>query len=173
MDNTAAVPQATSAIDRLKAAYNELDLFMRRALKEGAGTAHRDLIKKLARVNPLFEDGRYDLETYANLRNAVEHNHLPGSPPIAEPRESAVAEYERLVEQLIHPAPALSLAVPLFKIFSINGTEHVRDVVQLMNQRDYTHVPVLENEAVVGVGVRQTATAIVAFQQVLCAGPFL
>jgi CBS domain-containing protein len=105
----------------------------------------------LAATNPLFERAQHELQTFAKLRNAIVHTHLPNAAPIATPNEAAVAEYEKMVAGLLYPPPALSVAIALDNIFTTGWDERVRDVVAVMNEHVYTHAPILRDGAVVGV----------------------
>ena len=151
MQETAALQQSKPAAGRLLAAYNELDDYMRRFLKHGSETSHKRLIDEIAQTNPLFERVQYELHSFAKLRNAIIHTHMLNAAPIATPNEEAVAEYEKMVAGLLHPPPAWSIAIALSDIFTTEWTERVRDVVAVMNEHVYTHVPILRDGAVVGV----------------------
>lgn len=145
MQDAVVVSQPISFANRLLATYKELDEHMRRALKRPPETSHMRLLETMAKSNPLFERALYDLQTFARLRNAIVHTELPDGSPIAEPHEAGVIEYETTVAGLLNPPSALSVAIPSHRIFTTEWTRRVRDVIAVMNEKVYTHVPVLCN----------------------------
>jgi CBS domain-containing protein len=156
-------PSAKSQAERFLAAYNQLDDYMRRELREGPGVGHQNLIVKMAAQESDFSRGQSDLQTFARLRNALVHNpYSPGVDPIAEPHESVVEEYEKIVQRLLHPPSCLTIAVPASAVYATNWDQHVLEVVRVMNSKVYTHVPVLEDGRVVGVFSENTVFSYLA-----------
>jgi CBS domain-containing protein len=144
--------QGLALSTRFLEAYNRLDNFMRRTLSRRPGANHGDLLAEMAKRDALFRSSLYELEGFARLRNAIVHNPLAAdAKPIAEPHADVVEKYESLVRYVLDPPNAFTIAVPLEKIFTTDWSESVLHLVQLMQERVYTHVPILEKESVVGV----------------------
>ena len=132
--------------------YNEMDAFFRRELDVDETISHRDLIWKISKDNQLLENNKYDLLTFARLRNAIVHNpRRADAHPIAEPHEYIVAQYEMIRDQLLNPVKALSIAIPFNKIFTTLLEDKAINVMREMNENTFTHVPVMEGDKMVGV----------------------
>jgi CBS domain-containing protein len=148
---------------RFLEAYNRLDDFMRRTLNARPGVIHSQLLVEMVKRDALFRSSRYDLDVFARLRNAIVHSPLASdSKAIAEPHPDVVQKYERLVSSLLEPPLASTVAVPLEKIFSAEWSDQVLRVVEMMQEKVYTHVPILENGIVVGVFSESTFLSVLA-----------
>jgi predicted transcriptional regulator len=71
--------------------------------------------------------------------------------PIVEPHVEEVESYERLVQNILNPPTIMSKAIPAARIFSVNYGDNLFEVIKQMNDRVYTHAPVLKNGRVEGV----------------------
>ena len=132
--------------------YNELDALFRKKLNVDQNVSHTDLIWKLSKQDYLIKSNKYDLLSFARLRNAIVHNpNREDAHPIAEPHEYIIAQYEMIRDKLLNPTRAISLAILKENIYTTSLDEKVIEVMRTMSDKVYTHVPVIQNDKFVGV----------------------
>lgn len=132
--------------------YNELDDYMRKQLKTEQYVDHGMLLRQMADKSRIFSDYYKDLKTFADMRNLLVHNPYKASAdPILIPHEYIVNKYEDIKNQVLHPKKAISIAVPARLIYTITLEDNALDVMQTMNEKVYTHVPVIEGSKMIGV----------------------
>lgn len=138
--------------ERFLQIYNELDDYMRKNLKVEMFVDHGLLLKQMADKNRVFSEYYKDLKTFADMRNLLVHNPYKGSAdPILIPHEYIVNRYEYIKNQVIHPRKALSIAVPAHLIYTTTLSDNALKVIETMNQKTYTHVPVLDEKKMIGI----------------------
>lgn len=132
--------------------YNELDDYMRKQLKTEQYVDHGMLLRQMADKNRIFAEYYRDLKTFADMRNLLVHNpYKANADPMLIPHEYIVNRYEEIKNQVLHPKKALSIAIPARLIYTTALEDSALDVMQAMNDKVYTHVPVLEGKKMVGV----------------------
>ena len=141
-----------SLSERFIAIYNELDDYMRKNLKVEVYVDHSMLLRQISDKNRIFSEFYKDLKTFADMRNILVHNPYKGNAdPILIPHQYIVDRYEYIKNQVIHPKKALSIAVPANLIYTTTLEANALDVMQAMNEKVYTHVPVLKNKKMIGI----------------------
>jgi predicted transcriptional regulator len=135
------------------AIYNEIDNYMRRFQKVDNRVSHTQLIKDMGRQNKLFRNHCDDLISFAELRNAIVHNPKNrDANPIAEPHDNIVKLYQDLLDKVTKPPLALNtVAIRANDIYKTSLENNALEVIQEMNKHTYTHVPVLEDDKIIGV----------------------
>ncbi len=132
--------------------YNELDDYMRKQLKIEQYVDHGMLLRQMADKNRVFSEYYKDLKTFADMRNLLVHNpYKANADPILIPHEYIVNKYEEIKNQVLHPKKAMSIAIPIRLIYTTTLEDSAMEVMQTMNDKVYTHVPVIENNKMVGV----------------------
>lgn len=139
--------------DKFLIIYNDLDKHMRECLQVKAGTPNSYLINQMAKNNRSFAKHKEDLLAFSRLRNAIIHNPFKkDADPIAEPHENVVKLYEDIKNQLTCPPSALStVAVPRRNIYATSMESKVIDVMNIMLNKSFSHVPVLHDDRIVGI----------------------
>lgn len=133
--------------------YNELDRYMRTYLDEDDRIGHTDLIKRMAKRNKVFAKHKDDLILFARLRNSIIHNpYNRDIDPIAEPHDRIVENYKEIRDKLLNPPTALdTIAVKGKNVYSVTTDEFAFDVMNVMRDNNYTHVPVIDGDFIIGV----------------------
>lgn len=133
--------------------YNELDAFMRQRLSLDEKTDHSFMIQEMAKKGyRVFSDFGYELRLFARLRNAIVHNpYLKTSTPIAEPHPEIIEKYQHIRNMALNPPKALSIAIPGSSIFTATLRSNVQDLLKIMLEKSYTHVPIIEKDHMIGV----------------------
>ena len=131
-----------------------------------------DLYKKLEQLLELFynnDSGRYDsvviryensrecgswndeLKSIRHIRNLLQHNPKISGRYIVEPSEETVNILRQIVRQVEHPKKAVDYGVPDKKIYKATLNSGLLKVLQVMKERGFSHVPIIENNCVYGV----------------------
>lgn len=167
MDNNGGESVINSSVtnsDKFIAIYNEIDRFMRKALKADDKVSHSSLVYEIAKVNRVFSYYKEDLLSYARLRNAIVHNpDKKDADPIAEPHDFIINKYDGIKGKVLNPAKAIdTIAIKAGEIFTTNLEASTIDVMKIMNDNIYTHVPVIENGILIGVFSENTIFSYMA-----------
>ena len=132
--------------------YNELDDYMRKNLRADVYVDHSTLLRQMADKNRIFQDFYKDLKMFADMRNLLVHNPYKGNAdPILVPHKYIVEKYEDIKNQVLYPKKALAIAIPANLIYTTTLDDNALEVMRTMNEKVYTHVPVLENKKMAGV----------------------
>jgi len=138
--------------DQFQDIYNQLDNYMRMKLKVDQNVPHSYLIKEASVKDLVIRSMRDDLLQFSQLRNAIVHNpNRVNAHPIAEPHEYIVKKYQNVLNQVLSPAKANTIIVPKEKIYSTSKNKMANEIIKIMNEKFYTHVPVLEDNRLIGV----------------------
>ena len=132
--------------------YNKIDEYLRNQLEVDKNVSHSHLIKEVSKTNSLIRNNKDILIQFAQLRNAIVHNpNRDKAHPIAEPHKSIVNQYVSVLESIMNPPKALSIAVKIDLIFSASIEDNALEVIGLMNEKQFTHVPIINDGVIVGV----------------------
>jgi len=145
----------TSNSQRFLTYYNQLDDFMRKYLHRFESyNIHSSLLEEMKERNLIFRNEKTynELMQYSRLRNAIVHNHeMHYADPIAEPHIEIVKRYGDIISMLLKPPKALQYAIPSGKIYTTTPDALALDVMKIMGERSYTHLPVIEGGLMIGV----------------------
>jgi CBS domain-containing protein len=134
------------------AIYDELDEYMRNQLNVDDNVPHRNLIERLAKKNNIFAKYKDNLVDFAKLRNAIVHNPYRGfAEPIAEPHNNIVELYRNIKIKIINPPMAIDISVKIRNIFCASASDNVMEVMRVMSQNTFSHVPIVKNGRVLGI----------------------
>ncbi len=137
---------------RFQEIYNQLDNHLRNKLNLEHNVPHTYLIKEISKTDRLIRNQKNELIQFAQLRNAIVHNpDRSVAHPIAEPHKIIVERYEDILEQILNPVKALDVAIPNANIYSTTLDKKAMDVMSIMNEKIFTHVPVLNDDKIFGV----------------------
>ncbi|MBK5241936.1 CBS domain-containing protein [Clostridium sp.] len=150
--------------DRFIEIYNEIDDYMRRYLDKPNGYRHYLLIEDLAKANKSFKKYEKDLKAFGDLRNAIVHNpELKNADPIAEPHKYIIDKYEEIVNNVKNPPTAYdSVAVKVHQLYNTTLETSAIEVMKEMAKNTYTHVPVIDNNTVIGIFSESTLLNYIA-----------
>ena len=99
------------------------------------------------------ECGRYkdELAAIRDLRNLLQHNPKINGRYIAEPSEDVLKTLKAIVKQVEHPRLAADYGVKANKVYYATLGSKLLKVVNVMKDRGFAHVPVMENGKIFGV----------------------
>jgi len=131
--------------------YNQVDDFFRNKQNKESYVPHTNLIRE-ATESYISETEKRDLLSFARLRNAIVHNpHQGDADPLAEPHDVIVEKYKQLKERILNPPSILTIAVKSDNIYKVRASDSVKSVMDVMNVNLYTHVPIVNEEKIMGV----------------------
>ncbi len=132
--------------------YNEIDHYMRKHLRAAEYNDHSSLLRQMSDKNRMFSDNYKDLKLFSELRNMLIHNPYPGkADPLLIPHNYILKKYEEIRDAVLHPKKALDIAIKASSIYKTTLNANAIDVMDEMDEKTYTHVPVMDQDNLVGV----------------------
>ena len=132
--------------------YNQLDAYMRNALKEDRYLDHSRLLREMSTRNSVFLDYLQYLLTFADIRNMLIHNpYKKDADPLFTLNGYIVKRYAEIIDMLLNPPKAISIAVPGAAIFTATLDTPALKLMETMTKKNYTHVPILKDRSMIGV----------------------
>ncbi len=84
-----------------------------------------------------------ELNLFREMRNLLSHHGRIDGSPVVLPSEQALNKLLEILEYAKHPPMALSLATPKESLCCARLSDGVSKTVSIMEQRGYSHIPVL------------------------------
>jgi predicted transcriptional regulator len=144
--------------------YNELDKYMKKVLNFDNNVSHTGLIRRIAKKNKIFSRYEDDLVSFAELRNTLVHNPRKRvADPLFEPHDNIVKYYQKILDVITKPPVALdTIAIRSKDVYSASLDSIALNVIKEMNKNTYTHVPVIEEDKIIGVFSENTVFSYIA-----------
>ncbi len=87
-----------------------------------------------------------------NVRNTLAHNPMVNGNPIVKVSDDVIPYLDEVIDRIKHLPTAANILIPRAKVFACSRDAEIRRVVEVMLEKVYSHVPVLdENGKVTGV----------------------
>ncbi len=132
--------------------YNEIDHFLRQEYPTDKYADHGYLIQHLSATNPVVARNQQVLRAVAQIRNSLVHNPIPSvATPITLPNTELIKLYASIHRSLLNPPNALHIAIPAQQIFTSTLAANAVEVMGTMYKNIYTHVPIIENNDMIGI----------------------
>ena len=142
--------------------YNDLDNYMRKELHVEVYVEHSTLLRRMGEKSRIFSDCFSDLKMFSELRNMIVHNpYRRDADPYIEPHKYVVDRYREIKEMVMHPPKAMSIAVSGNAIFCAKLMDSVQEIMKVMVDKNYTHVPIMEGDKMIGVFSENTLLSYV------------
>jgi len=152
--------------EKFIALYNQLDAYMRNQLKMDRYVDHSTLLREMSTKNKLFSDYIQDLRTFADMRNMLTHNpYKRDADPLFKLHPYITKRYAEIVNLLLNPPKALSVAVPGAVIFTATLDTPLQTLMKTMTEKNYTHVPIMEGDEMVGIFSENTLLSYLVTNQ--------
>jgi CBS domain-containing protein len=143
--------------------YNEVDHFLRKECKTDKHADHGYLIQDLAQSNPAVARNQQLMRAVAQIRNSLVHNPIPSvAQPLLQPHSGLIENYRKLRDALMNPLKALSIAIPSQQLYTTTLDANLGKVMKKMDENIFTHVPVIENDRMIGVFSENTLLSYLA-----------
>ncbi len=160
---TTSMSKENTSAEQLLAIYNQIDAYLRTQYRQDVHADHGFLVAELARSNRVVARHQQELRAISQLRNSLVHNPMASlAQPFASPHPLIVERYGQIRDALLHPANALSVAIPAAKIYTAKLSSNLVEIITTMDKNTYTHVPIIENDKMVGVFSENTLLSYLA-----------
>lgn len=121
----------------------------------------------LSSSNLIRKAYKAELNSYANLRNAIVHSYREGTENkekvIALPLESEVKRFENLANTIMMPPKAYGeIVIPKQSMYYVSLSSKVNGVIKNMDQNKYSYVPILQEDKLHGVFSQDTLFSYIA-----------
>lgn len=94
---------------------------------------------------------REELNAFREMRNMLSHHATLGGEPMFEPSDSVIDVMRGILYEAQHPPIAMSIAMPRKRLTVCALTDPATEVMAVMETRGYSHVPVLDGDALWGI----------------------
>lgn len=131
--------------------YNEFTEHMEDVLNLHDYKTHVQMLNILSRKNHTVHHYYDELRLFASLRNTIIHDSTSKYNPIAIPHEEVVKRYESIFHQIKDPPTALDICVKSKNLAFARLDHRVKDCIVKMHDKDFSYMPVIDNNQVVGV----------------------
>ena len=117
---------------------------------------------------PEYRSIKQELRYCREVRNLLQHKPKMESSFAVVPSEEMIDLLKRTIEKVINPPKALSIAVPFQKVMYKSMDDHVLSAMKEMNEKVYTHVPILKDGKVEGVFSENTLLSYLVDEEIVC-----
>ncbi len=100
---------------------------------------------------PRYAHWKNDLDYCREVRNLLQHEVKIDGAYAVEPSEQMVKFLEKVLHRLEHPALAIDHATKRPNILSAGLNDQLLPIMREMQRQSFSHVPILENDVVIGV----------------------
>jgi hypothetical protein len=149
--------------DQFLGMFAEIENCMKLELGKRQNMRFIDLAREYVQVRNLPSSYLVSLQTYAALRNAIDHNSHRGVYPIAEPIPEIVEEIRRLRDKIKAPPEAIAV-LPEMDVRSVHSGEPVSVALEYVRQFDFSQLPVYESGQYVDILTTNTIARWLAQQ---------
>jgi hypothetical protein len=154
--------------DQFLGMFAEIENCMKIALEKRPNARFIDTAREYIQVHNLPSSYLVSLQTYAALRNAIDHNSHRGAYPIAEPIPEIVEEIRQLRDKIKAPPEAIAV-LPEMDVRSVHSGEPVSMALEYVRQFDFSQLPIYESGQYVGILTTNTIARWIA-QQIVDGG---
>ncbi|MDD4796853.1 MAG: CBS domain-containing protein [Eubacteriales bacterium] len=149
------MPYSQEAAEQFLQLYNRLDKFMRMLAQSSPSTPHAELLDRIRKyeLNGTIAYSRNNefLKDMARLRNTIVHNPKEDAEVIALPLQSVVERYAALIDKAMSPPSCMQIAIPRASVLSAGWHDRIGDTARRMRKAEYSHIPILKDDVVLGV----------------------
>ena len=142
-------PAAGSRVDEFLDLYKKLEQLLKLAYSNDSG--------RFESVVTRYENSREcgdlkdKLSSIRDIRNLLQHNPKINNRYIVTPSDDIMTALRAIIEQVESPRLALYYGVPEDKIYKATLGSGLMKVMNVMKDRGFSHIPVVENNKLYGV----------------------
>lgn len=134
---------------RFLSAFAQIEKHLRVLAGETRYEKFYRLLEECSKRNKIVRHYEFNLQEYADLRNAIVHQRDGEGRVIAQPTDEVVIEIEKILK-LLTQAPMVSQFF-LKKVYVCEMEDSILKVQEIMQKEGYSKVPVVSNREVIGL----------------------
>lgn len=121
------------------------------------------LIEKLSKKDTYIERKKDEIDMIRKIRNLNAHNRGENHKYIVYPSPEINNKLEKIINEIKNPPMIYNTSICIKRkdIYSKNLDDRIYDTIRIMSEKMYTHIPILENEKLVGIFSESTLLDIV------------
>ncbi len=154
-----------SQTDKFLQLYKELEFEGRRIYFPDA-KENESIIGRLFTV-PQLKKFKGDLDYCRIVRNFLTHNPKVGGVYPIIPSIEMLKLLEHCVELVTNPPRAIDYAIPIDRIYTVTLDSKLSEVVKVMNSFTYTHIPVMNDDRLIGIFSENTVFTYMCYENVI------
>ena len=143
--------------------FADIEQSMRLVLGRRQNGRFMDMARDYIQVHNLPLSYLSSLQTFASLRNAIDHNSHRGAYPIAEPIPEIVDEIRRLRDLIKCPPEAVSVLEEM-NVCTIQMSESISYALEYVRKYDFSQLPVYNSGQYAGILTTNTISRWLAQQ---------
>jgi predicted transcriptional regulator len=149
--------------DQFLGIFADIEKCMKEALGRPRGARFMDVARDYVRAYNLPSSYLSSFQTFAALRNAIDHNSHHGVYPIVEPIPEIVDEIRRISDKIKAPPEAISV-LPQMNVCSAQWDDPISSALEHVHQFDLSQIPVYESDRYTGILTTNTIARWLAQQ---------
>jgi predicted transcriptional regulator len=149
--------------DEFLGIFTDIEKCIKEALERPRGARFMDVARDYVHAYNLPLSYLSSLQTFATLRNAIDHNSYRGVYPIAEPIPEIVAEIRQIRDRIRTPPEAISV-LPQMDVCLAQWDEPISSALEHVRQFDFSQIPVYESDRYAGILTTNTIARWLAQQ---------
>lgn len=147
--------------------YKQLEEVVKSTYKLN-GKDNQDSVARYLENQNRFKAFKDEIEYCREVRNLLAHKKKINNDFAVVPSERMIEFIDTLIEKVRSRTKCLSIAIDLPHVFWQDLNGNVKDTMKMMQQKLYTHVPILENGVVVGVFDENSVFNYLADEEIVC-----
>lgn len=129
-------------------AFNQIEDWLKRKYKtKEEYQPFGELLRIASQKNYLVDKFHDDLDKFSNLRNAIVHT--PSKVYLAIPLDETIVRITKIKDYLFNPPTINNLFIK--NVIKFQSNDHIKSVFKIMNEKNISQVPVIENNVVIGL----------------------
>ncbi len=117
--------------------------------------------------HPDFRYLKQELDYCREVRNLLTHRPKVAGSFGVEPSDEMIAMLEKVLKLLNNPPKAIEFAIPRDKLLTAKLTDLVLPVMRNMKAKNFSHVPIIKNDMVMGVFSESTIFDYLADHEII------
>jgi len=153
--------------DKFLNLFKELEKVIKESCqKEGIETDYKEisyLINKLSEKNNIVKRHKKELDLIREVRNTNTHNIIGRSKYVVYPSPEINIRLKSIIDEIKNPPMIYDskICIKRHEMFCRTLNDSIYDTIKVMVKKLYTHIPILENEKLVGIFSENTLLDIV------------
>ena len=138
--------------------YRELEVAIRYAYRLNKYDSAVSFLKKQKR----FQSYSADIDYISDIRNLLSHNRKIIGEYAVQPSPQVLTFMDELISAISGRKKCKDIALKVSQIIKRHLHGNVSDTIKIMNQKNYTHIPIVKEQRVIGVFSRNSVFTYIA-----------